>query len=115
MPRGGPRPGAGRPPGARNYRSRMIEEAARRTAGTGIMPVEFLLTIMRDEVQPMALRIDAAKAAAPYVHPRLISQHLTSDANRLSHDDWVLKVLADDAPAVIVVEDDEARSCSSDN
>ena len=32
-----------------------------------------MLSTMRDERQPVALRLDMAKAAAPYVHPRLAS------------------------------------------
>ena len=33
-------------------------------------PLEFLLNVMEDESQPIATRVDAAKAAAPYVHFR---------------------------------------------
>jgi hypothetical protein len=33
-------------------------------------PLEFLLNVMDDETQPIATRVDAAKAAAPYVHFR---------------------------------------------
>jgi hypothetical protein len=32
-----------------------------------------MLSTMRDEAKPLALRLDMAKAAAPYVHPRLAS------------------------------------------
>jgi hypothetical protein len=32
-----------------------------------------MLTTMRDETKPIALRLDIAKAAAPYAHPRLAS------------------------------------------
>jgi hypothetical protein len=34
------------------------------------LPLEFLLEVMADESQPIATRVDAAKAAAPYVHFR---------------------------------------------
>ena len=33
-------------------------------------PLDFLLEVMADESQPIATRVDAAKAAAPYVHFR---------------------------------------------
>ncbi len=36
-------------------------------------PLNFLLTIMRTDGLPWDLRFDAAKAAAPYVHPKLSS------------------------------------------
>jgi len=34
------------------------------------LPLDFLLDVMADESHPIATRIDAAKAAAPYVHFR---------------------------------------------
>ena len=34
------------------------------------LPLDFLLEVMGDESQPIATRVDAAKAAAPYVHFR---------------------------------------------
>jgi hypothetical protein len=34
------------------------------------LPLDFLLDVMADESQTMATRVDAAKAAAPYVHFR---------------------------------------------
>lgn len=40
-------------------------------AGDGILPLEFMLDALRDESRPFDVRMDAAKAAAPYVHPRL--------------------------------------------
>lgn len=36
-----------------------------------ITPLEFLMSVMIDEANPMNERIDAAKAAAPYTHPKL--------------------------------------------
>ena len=34
------------------------------------LPLDFLLEVMADESHPIATRLDAAKAAAPYVHFR---------------------------------------------
>jgi hypothetical protein len=34
-------------------------------------PLEFFTSVMRDPHQPLATRLDAAKAAAPYMHSRL--------------------------------------------
>ncbi len=78
MPRGGKREGAGRKPGALTTRTREIAE---RTAETGITPLDFLLSIMRDDTQEQAVRIDVAKAAAPYAHPKLAA----IDANITGH------------------------------
>lgn len=70
MARGGARPNAGRPKGAINKATQKAREMAE--AG-GIMPLEFMLQVMRDETADRAERLDMAKAAAPYVHPRLSS------------------------------------------
>ena len=39
-----------------------------------MMPLDYLLWIMRDEDQEARSRLDAAKAAAPYCHARLSSE-----------------------------------------
>jgi len=67
MPRGGRRAGAGRPKGAKH---RLTEQAISQ-AGGGLLPLDFMLAVLRDENRPDAERMDAAKAAAPYVHARL--------------------------------------------
>lgn len=38
---------------------------------SGLTPLDFMLQLMRDEKQPLAMRANAAKDAAPYVHARL--------------------------------------------
>lgn len=68
MPRGGRREGAGRKPGSV---SKLDAEARRKAMERGIMPLDFLLEIMRDGSQEARSRLDAAKAAAPYCHARL--------------------------------------------
>jgi hypothetical protein len=83
MARGGPREGAGRPVGARN---KLDKEAAEIAASEGIMPKDFLLGLVRDEGQPLDVRIEAAKAAAPYYHAKLAAiEH--SGAIGLRHED----------------------------
>ena len=68
MARGGARPGAGRPKGRRS------DKTAERLAAieaAGITPLDYLLRLMRDGTVEPAVRLDAAKSAAPYVHPKL--------------------------------------------
>ena len=60
----------GRPPGAKNKRTLALQ---RRIQQAGVTPLEYLVSIMVDEDQEQHTRIDAAKAAAPYIHPRLQS------------------------------------------
>jgi hypothetical protein len=68
--RGGKREGAGRKPGSV---ARIDAEARQRAVAGGMMPLDYLLSIMRDENEDKRQRIDAAKAAAPYCHSRLSS------------------------------------------
>ncbi|MGH7080392.1 MAG: hypothetical protein ACREFU_20120 [Acetobacteraceae bacterium] len=68
MPRGGRRPGSGRPPGAKNCRTREIAE---RAAESGVTPIEYVLAVMLDETVEADRRDRMAVAAAPYIHPRL--------------------------------------------
>ena len=48
-------------------------------AAGGVTPLEFLLRLMNDNKQKLALRIDAARAALPFVHPK-VTQALLPDA-----------------------------------
>lgn len=74
MSRGGNRPGAGRKRGAPNKAS-----AARqaKVAATGDTPLEYMLKVMRNPKADAGRRDDMAKAAAPYVHPKLASMQHT--------------------------------------
>lgn len=67
---GGARPGAGKKPGAIR---RATAAAQAKAAEGGILPLDFMLQIMRDEQADRAERLDMAKAAAPYVHAKLAS------------------------------------------
>ena len=79
MARGGVRANAGRKRGALTKKSRAIAEGA---LEDGITPLEFLLNVMRADshhedakvqVAREAMRFEAAKAAAPYMHAKLAS------------------------------------------
>jgi hypothetical protein len=61
-----------RPKGSLNKRTRQALHAAKEgELWAGTTPLDFLRKIMQDPEKPESLRIEAAKAAAPYVHPRL--------------------------------------------
>jgi hypothetical protein len=89
MARGGSRPGAGRKPGSANKRTR---EIADRAAEEGLTPLEFLLNIMRTSADA-AKAFEAAKAAAPYCHPRL--SNIEANGNLSETYEERLKRLAD--------------------
>lgn len=56
---------------AKGVPNKATAEKAAAVAASGLSPLDFMLHLMRDEGQPLPLRADAAKNAAPYVHPRL--------------------------------------------
>lgn len=66
--KGGARPGAGRPKGSKN---KVTLEREAEIKASGLTPLDYMLSLLRDENQDLAVRADMAKAAAPYVHPRL--------------------------------------------
>lgn len=70
--RGGRRPGAGRPKGPSQKVARLREAVQ-----SGLTPLEYLLGILRNEKASEAVRMDAAKSAAPYVHPKLANIEAT--------------------------------------
>lgn len=91
--RGGARPGAGRKKGAATQKTR---EIADREAQNGLTPLEYMLQVMRTEpsadlepremLNAVSLRFEAAKAAAPYMHPRLAAvEHSGPDGGAIEH------------------------------
>jgi len=76
--RGGARKGAGRKKGVATTKTR---EVADKAAAEGITPLEYMLQVMRSEppeglkgpqlLSAHMMRFEAAKAAAPYIHPKL--------------------------------------------
>src|SRR5215469_12548811 len=102
---GGARPGAGRKPG---QATKMNERAREEALAGGISPLAYLLQIMRDEEQGQATRMDAAKAAAPYVHARLATIEHSGDtevrytisAEPMTAEQWKAEI-AKDAPPLL--------------
>jgi hypothetical protein len=46
-------------------------------AESGLTPLDYLIGVMRNATVETSTRIDAAKSAAPYVHPRLTSVEMS--------------------------------------
>jgi len=86
--RGGPRQGAGRKAGAATKKTREIADKA---ADEGITPLEYMLNVMRAPdiktdnaellMEQTAMRFEAAKAAAPYMHPRLAAVEMNANVS----------------------------------
>lgn len=66
--RGGKRPNAGRKKGAANKASIARQKEI---AESGLTPLDYMMRVLRDDLETPERRMDAAKSAAPYVHPRL--------------------------------------------
>lgn len=87
----------GRPVGSKNRLTVLKEEALLSVLAGKNNPLDFLLTLMSDETAPMVLRVDAAKAAAPYVHKRMPIQIENSDRGPFRvFDDSKLKGMSSD-------------------
>ena len=91
--RGGRRAGAGRKIGAATKKTREIADKATQE---GITPLEFMLQIMREDLPEtedervrltyQEMRFEAAKAAAPYVHPKLSAVEMNAKVTTRSLD-----------------------------
>ena len=51
-------------------------------AASGLTPLDYMLSVLRDETAPRSERMEAAAKAAPYVHPRLAAiEYIIDDAD----------------------------------
>ena len=105
MPRGAVRgrpPGArgGRPKGARNKRTL---ETIEQVEASGLMPLDFMLAVMRNPEAEMADRFEAAKAAAPYIHAKLVASHTTEGGK-----ETLLEWLERQPPPLMIEEHQDA-------
>ena len=75
MPRGGKRPGAGRPKGVPNKRTRKLTEATAEVVAIaeerGITPLAHMMSVLNDPATKAERKDYMAAQAAPYMHPRL--------------------------------------------
>ena len=67
---GGPRRGAGRKAGVVTRKTREVAEKA---AESGLTPLDYMLSVLRNEDADPKERMNAAVSAAPYVHAKLAS------------------------------------------
>lgn len=67
--------GKGRPKGSRNK----ITEATLAAVGDGESPLALLVKVSRDKANYLPIRLNAARWAAPYLHPRPFPEMPTAD------------------------------------
>lgn len=79
--------GQTRPASAGRRRGVPNKATAKREAevgASGLTPLEYMLSVLRDETVPRPERMDAASKAAPYVHSRLAAiEHSGKDGGPL--------------------------------
>ncbi len=83
MARGGKRENAGRKAGTPN---KATAERQAEIAASGITPLDYMLQVLRDESKPLEDRMEAAKSAAPFVHPKLAAVELSGSLG-VNHED----------------------------
>jgi hypothetical protein len=86
--RGGSEPGerrGGRQKGTKNKATLQREQ---KLAESGLLPLDFLLRVMRNPRRPLHERLDAAAKAAPYVHPRLKAVEAKITVEKACASDW---------------------------
>ncbi len=92
---GGRRPGAGRPKGSISKKDSLLHVKSLREKYP-LLPLEHMLRELNDEEADTEHRTAMAKAAAPYVHPRLVQRRAemptrySLDTTKLSDDELVL-------------------------
>ena len=79
MPRGS-LPGERRGGRQRGTPNRATAAKADEIAASGMTPLDYMISVMRDESATRAERMEAAAKAAPYVHPRLSAIEYTGPA-----------------------------------
>lgn len=85
--RGGKRQGAGRRKGQVSKQTELRKQIAEKALSEGISPLDYMLNILRDETAEKAQRFQAAKEAAPYVHPRLAAVEHSGDMTINAHEE----------------------------
>jgi hypothetical protein len=80
MPRGS-QPGERRGGRTKGVPNRKTAEKVALIEASGLTPLDYMLSVMRDASNEAPLRLDAAKAAAQFVHPKLSTIAATIDAS----------------------------------
>jgi hypothetical protein len=110
--RGGRRPGSGRPKGAKDgtgsraARIELTKQIAARAATEGVMPLEVMLSAMREawSQNDRDKAVSYAEKAAPYLHAKLANVQHSGDA-----ENPVAMAIMSGVPDVTDTDDDHQR------
>lgn len=89
MPKGGARRGAGRPYGSVNKRHKVEVDDP-----TALMPVEWMLAVLRDPEAEQSRRDRMAEVAAPYLHSRLATVGISGTGIAPGGDTYITQIFA---------------------
>jgi hypothetical protein len=78
-PGGGRKTTAGRRKGSKNKKTLEHQAMLEKARSEGLMPLEYMLKLMRDEKESKEVRMEMAKHAAGYLHPRLTTTKVSGD------------------------------------
>lgn len=87
----GSRPGerrGGRQKGTKNKAKKVRDERMAEALQNGILPLDYMLSVVRDPTVPRHERLDAAAKAAQYIHPRLSSSESKVTVTKRDAQDW---------------------------
>ena len=100
MAPGGRRPGAGRPKGVPNKRHKVVVDE---TMLAGLLPIDWMLAVLRDPEAEQNRRDRMAEMAAPYLHVRLSATSVTSTNGNAGGggDTYITQILAVPRGAII--------------
>lgn len=83
----------GRQKGTPNKRTVAKRAAVEAAAARGMLPLDYMLRVMRSSRLDVGTRLEAAKAAAPYCHPKLSQIELGNAGGRV----FTVQLLAEDS------------------
>ena len=89
-PKGAPKSG-GRSPGTPNRKTAETQKAVEES---GLTPLQYMLSVMRNDNEEGQRRLAAAQAAAPYVHAKLSSVELTGEGGGPVDMNWAINFVA---------------------
>lgn len=86
----------GRPKGSKNKRDIIADMLREQAISSGLLPLDFFLSVMRSDEMPLGVRFEAGRAAAPYVHRKMPIAIENLDAPYKVLDIGALKGLTDE-------------------
>jgi hypothetical protein len=97
---------AGRPKGSKTRYSATLQRQMLHSDSP--TPLEYLVSVYTDESNSLRDRLDAAKAAAPYVHPRLSAVEVSSNTQNRD-----VRSISNEELLAIINGESGGNSCSS--